>query len=112
MSLLELFVSVDDFCQIFLPVWERKLLAEGSKKRRRAGQLSLSEIMTILIFFHQSRYRNFKAYYTEYVCTQLRGEFPNLVTYERFVILMPSALGPLECLSEKFVWTMPRHLLY
>lgn len=96
MSLLELFVSVDDFCQIFLPVWERKLLAEGSKKRRRAGQLSLSEIMTILIFFHQSRYRNFKAYYTEYVCTQLRGEFPNLVTYERFVILMPSALGPLS----------------
>ena len=32
MSLLELFVSVDDFCQIFLPVWEKKLLANGSKK--------------------------------------------------------------------------------
>lgn len=32
MSLLELFVDVDDFCQIFLPVWERKLLADGSKK--------------------------------------------------------------------------------
>ena len=29
MSLLELFVSVDDFCQVFLPFWERKLLAEG-----------------------------------------------------------------------------------
>ncbi len=52
--------------------------------------------MTIIIYFHQSRYRNFKAYYTEYVCTQLRVEFPNLVSYERFVILMPSALGPLS----------------
>lgn len=96
MSLLELFVSVDDFCQNFLPVWERKLLADGSKKRCRAGQLRLSEIMTILIYFHQSQYRNFKAYYTEHVCKHLRAEFPNLVTYERFVILMPAVLGPLS----------------
>ena len=96
MSLLELFVSVDDFCQIFLPVWERKLLADGSKKRCRTGQLSLSEIMTILIYFHQSQYRNFKAYYTDHVCQHLSGEFPNLVTYERFVSLMPSAFGPLS----------------
>ena len=96
MSLLELFVSVDDFCQIFLPVWEQKLMSDGSKKRRRTGQLSLSEIMTIIIYFHQSRYRNFKAYYTEYVGKHLRREFPNLVSYERFVILMPSVLGPLS----------------
>lgn len=96
MSLLELFVSVDDFCQIFLPVWEKKLLADGSKKRRRTGQLRLSEIMTIIIYFHQSQYRNFKAYYTEHVCKHLRAEFPNLVTYERFVILMSSAFGPLS----------------
>ena len=52
--------------------------------------------MTIIIYFHQSQYRNFKAYYTKYVCKQLKAEFPNLVTYERFVILMPSALGPLS----------------
>ena len=96
MSLLELFVSVDDFCQIFLPIWEKKLVAEGSKKRHRAGQLSMSEVMTILIYFHQSHYRNFKAYYTEQVCQQLKAEFPNLVSYERFVILMPSVFGPLS----------------
>ena len=96
MSLLELFVSVDDFCQVFLPFWERKLLVEGSKKRLRPGQLSVSEIMTILIYFHQSQYRNFKAYYTEQVCKHLRGEFPKVVSYERFVVLMPSVLGPLS----------------
>ena len=96
MSLLELFVNVDDFCQIFLPVWEKKLLADGSKKRCRAGQLRISEIMTILIYFHQSHYRNFKAYYTEHVCQQLKAEFPNLVSYERFVVLMPSVFGPLS----------------
>lgn len=95
-SLLELFVSVDDFCQEFLPFWERKLLEDGSRKRRRAGQLSVSEIMTIIIHFHQSHYRNFKAYYREHVCQHLRAEFPNLVSYERFVILIPSVLGPLS----------------
>ncbi len=95
MSLLELFVSVDDFCQVFLPFWKRKLIEDGSKKRQRPGQLSVSEIMTIIIYFHQSQYRNFKAYYTEYVCQHLRGEFPKLVSYERFVILMPLVLGPL-----------------
>ena len=59
LSLLELFVSVDDFCQGFLPFWERKLLEDGSRKRQRAGQLSVSEIMTVIIYFHQSHYRNF-----------------------------------------------------
>lgn len=95
-SLLELFVSVDDFCQVFLPFWERKLMQDGSKKRRRAGELSVSEMMTIIIHFHQSHYRDFKTYYTEHVCQHLSKEFPKLVSYERFVILMPSVLGPLS----------------
>jgi hypothetical protein len=47
-SLLELFVSVDDFCEVFLPFWERKLMQDGSKKRHRAGQLSVSEITPAL----------------------------------------------------------------
>ena len=96
MSLLELFVDVDDFCQLFLPIWQKRLLGEGSKKRLREGQLSLSEIMTIIIYFHQSRYRNFKSYYIEHVCRHLRAEFPKLVSYERFVVLMPTAFGPLS----------------
>jgi hypothetical protein len=96
MSLLELFVHVDDFCQVFLPKWKQRLLTDGSKKRLREGQLSLSEIMTIIIYFHQSRYRNFKSYYLEHVCKYLQGEFPGLVSYERFVILMPTAFGPLS----------------
>ena len=95
-SLLELYVSVDDFCQVFLPFWERKRMQDGSKKRHRAGEMSSSEIMTILIHFHQSHYRDFKSYYTDHVCQHLRNEFPRLVSYERFVILMPSVLGPMS----------------
>jgi len=95
-SLLELFVSVDDFCQVFLPFWERTLLQDGSKEHRRPGQLSVSEMMTIVIHFHQSHYRNFKTYYTEHVCQHLSKEFPKLISYERFVILRPSILGPMS----------------
>ena len=64
MSLLELFCHVDDFCRVFEPIWERHLLGAGVRRRRRNTRLSLSEMMTIIIDFHQSHYRDFKAYYS------------------------------------------------
>jgi hypothetical protein len=94
-SLLVLFCDVDDFCKIFLPVWNRQLLASGQKQRQRARSLTMSEIMTILIAFHQSHYRDFKAYYTEQVLKSWRSEFPGLVSYTRFVEYIPAALVPL-----------------
>ena len=60
-SLVELFCDVDDFCQEFMPIWEQQMLANGSIQRKRKRSLTMSEIMTILIAFHQSHYRNFKA---------------------------------------------------
>lgn len=95
MSLLELFCDVDDFCQSFEPEWQRHLLQSQSIKRVRVAQLSISEIMTIMIHFHQSHYRDFKTYYTDYVCIHLRREFPQVVSYQRFVELMPRVLIPL-----------------
>jgi len=94
-SLVELFCDVDDFCQAFLPTVEEKVLSSGVQTRKRDRSLIISEIMTILIHFHQSHYRNFKAYYLEYVLPNLRSEFPGLVSYTRFVDYMPSALIPL-----------------
>jgi len=55
----------------------------------------LSEVMTIIVWFQQSGYRTFKDYYRKEVCLHLRDEFPNLVSYNRFIELMPSALIPL-----------------
>ena len=70
-SLLELFCHVDDFCTASL---------EQLSARRLRVSLCISEIMTILIHFHQSNYRNFKAFYLERVMTHLRNEFPGLVS--------------------------------
>jgi hypothetical protein len=51
--------------------------------------------MTILILFQQSGYRTFKGFYTQHVQTRLRAEFPQLVSYVRFVALTPRVLLPL-----------------
>ena len=95
MSVLELFCAVDDFCQAFEPKWHQHCLTSGDKRRNRRRELALSEIMTILILFHQSHYRTFKAFYTDQVCLHLGSEFPTLVSYTRFVEFFPSALVPL-----------------
>jgi hypothetical protein len=94
-SLTELFCDVDDFCQEFLSVWRKQLFSAGEIQRQRERSLSVSEIMTILIHFHQSHYRDFKAYYTDYVRDRLQREFPGLVSYTRFVEFIPSVLVPL-----------------
>jgi hypothetical protein len=94
-SLLELYCHVDDFWQTFEPAWQAEQLASGERQRQRASQLHPSEIMTLVIHFHQSRYRDFKTYYTRYVQVYLCSEFPNLVSYGRFVQLMTRVLVPL-----------------
>lgn len=91
----ELFCDLDDFCQTFEPQWRSQLISQGLKSRQRSCQMSLSEIMTILIAFHQSYYRNFKRYYLDHVCVYWLSEFPKLPSYQRFVEWMPSTLLPL-----------------
>jgi hypothetical protein len=49
-SLTELFCLFDDFYQSVELEWEKRLLAQGQKKRRRAASLSLSELMTPCCF--------------------------------------------------------------
>lgn len=48
-----------------------------------------------MILFEQSHYRTFKASYNEYVQRHLCSEFPTLVSYSRFLELMPTLLEPL-----------------
>jgi len=95
MSVLELFCAVDDFCVAFFKEYPKQQVADGRKHRQRARSLCESEIMTILILFHQSNYRTFKAFYTEYVCEHMRAYFPHLVSYTRFVEFTSTVLMPL-----------------
>jgi Transposase DDE domain len=97
LQLIAMFCDIDDFCKAFVPVYTRHLLQTGQRHRQRQTTLALSEIMTILVYFHCSHYRTFKHYYTEHVGPYLRPYFPQLVSYTRFVELLPQALVPLCC---------------
>jgi hypothetical protein len=95
-SLLEVLCAVDDFCQTYHPAFAQvQLEADGSRRRHRAGKMRLSEMMTRVIHFHQSGYRDFKTYYVKYVQVRLWGEFPYQVSYARFVQWLPRLATPL-----------------
>lgn len=81
----EIFCELDDFCKAFFPQFERYLLPTDNSKRQRALSMSASEIMTIVILFYLSHYRDFKNFYLDCVLRQMNGYFPKLLSYNRFV---------------------------
>lgn len=94
-KLVELFCDVDDFCQAFLPHWQQQLLEDGTRQRQRQGRMTPSEVMTIIIGFHMSNQRDFKNYYKGLVARFYLSDFPQLLSYTRFLEVMPSVLVPL-----------------
>ncbi|QMU66740.1 MAG: IS982 family transposase [Flavobacteriaceae bacterium] len=91
----DIFCSIDDFCQVFEPALQKRLISEGKKKRKRVFTMSTSEILTITVLFHTSGIRTFKHFYLFYLQKHLTKEFPNTVSYNRFVELMQSNMLPL-----------------
>jgi hypothetical protein len=96
--LVEDFCQFDDFCQAFYPHWDARLLrqeAQPAKKRGPPAGLADSEIMTILVLYHSSHFRHFKAFYEGVVLTLLRSAFPQSPCYARFIALTNHVWMPL-----------------
>ncbi|AOA58138.1 IS982 family transposase [Acinetobacter larvae] len=91
----ELFCKVDDFCKIFNESLEKALIPEQNKPVQKSA-LSLSEIMTIVILFHQSGFRFFKYFYCHMVIPFWKSAFPKLLSYNRFIEIMPRCLQALS----------------
>ncbi len=89
-QLTHIFCQIDDFCEDFVHFTEDKLLTSSSGEKRRgpACSLSDSEIMTILVAFQSSGYRNFKIFYTGFLARFFTSEFPTLPSYNRFIEIM------------------------
>jgi hypothetical protein len=97
--LIETYCIVDDFCKSnSKEINGIRLSAEGRKCRRRDGDMTLSEQVTLLIVFHCFGFRNFKTFYTQYVTTYLKPYFPRQISYSRFVRRMPQTLCALVAL--------------
>jgi transposase len=95
MDMVTIFCEIDDFCRSLLAAKYPQLPARSGPRPRGAHSLSLSEVMTILVWFHASHYRTFKHFYLGSVLPGKRAEFPGLPSYTRFVELIPMTLLPL-----------------
>lgn len=93
-SLTMLYCAVDDFWKSFKQEWEKHLIDTGRSKRGPEPELSISEMMTIVILFHQSNYRTFKHFYS-FVREHHKRDFPNLISYSRFIQIMKTLFIPL-----------------
>ena len=91
----EIFVSIDDFYTHFNQQIKEFQLPSPKKRRNRSFLMSGSEVMTILVLFHLSQHRSLKHFYLYYVKKHMQAEFPQTVSYNRFVELMSSVLLPL-----------------
>ena len=116
-KITEIFCSIDDFCKVFEPALKQRTLTRGKNKRNRSFKMSTSEILTITVLFHLSGHRTFKHFYLYYVQEHLQKEFPQTVSYNRFVELMQANMLPLtlymktcclgECTGISFVDSTP-----
>ena len=96
-KITEIFCISDDFCKNFNKELKTHLLTsdDGKKHRNRKHEMSDSEIITILICFHYGCFKNFKYFYLYYVKEHLKEEFPNLLSYNRFIELERKVMLPL-----------------
>jgi hypothetical protein len=95
MDIVAIFCQIDDFCHTFKAEFENHCLPENAQQRKRQSLLLMSEVMTIMVWFHQQKYRTLKDFYTKHVMLHLRSEFPTLPSYNRFVELQSAVAIPL-----------------
>lgn len=94
-DLTTIFCETDDFCKEFKKQFGIKQLSNGKGKRNRSMKLTMSEVMTISIWYHFSGYATFKDYYTKHVEIYLKKSFPDLVSYTRFIELKRLLIMPM-----------------
>jgi transposase len=92
-----LYCCLDDFCKLF-EEWEEHRLIPSETTRQRTGKLSRAEMLLIMVLFHLSPFKNFKAFYLYGVGHQHRACFGDLPHYDRFVSLVPRLFVPLTVL--------------
>ena len=95
MILTTIFYHVDNFCKEIEETFKEKRIQGKASTAGRKQQLTTSEIMTIAIYFHHSKMRTFKDYYTVMIKGIHQKAFPAAVSYNRFVELMQKVVLPL-----------------
>jgi hypothetical protein len=79
-KIIEIFCKIDDLT-IFKDFEAKKSLFVSHQNSTRKSQLADSEIITILVIYHQFGYESFKDYYTRFARKALKPYFPGMVIY-------------------------------
>lgn len=100
-QLVNIFCEIDDFCNELDTHCQHYMLSGSTKSNRGPScGLAVSEIMTILVMFQMSRFRDFKNFYTGFLCFYHGSYFPKLPSYARFVNLINRAIFPLTIFTQ------------
>lgn len=91
-KITDIFCLVDEFCKEYDLIVENHLIGN---KPKRPPVMSKSEVITLSILFHLSGFRTLKHFYLFYVQKHMQDDFPNTVSYNRFVELTQQALMPM-----------------
>ena len=96
--IITVYYLVDNFCKIYLQ-WEQSKLLPSDKKRQRQGNLSLAELITIVLYFYLSPCKDFKNYYLYHLSYKYKGYF-SLPTYSWIIQLWPRLILPLAIMLQ------------
>jgi hypothetical protein len=91
-KITEIYFLVDEFAKEFEKEICKHVIGNPAK---RPPTMSTSEVMTIMILFHDKGYKCMKHFYIQYVQKHLTQMFPKTVSYNRFTELMQSVNLPL-----------------
>lgn len=96
-----IFCEIDDFCKQLDEQTKGYLLTGPMKsKRGPASGLAISEIMTILVMFQMSKFRDFKNFYNGFLLAYHRSSFPKLPCYARFIAIMNRVIFPMTIFTQ------------
>lgn len=96
-KITEIFYLIDEFCKEFERVKVGHILQTSTAKKSRTRKFKLndSEVITIITLFHLKGYRCLKHFYIHHVQKHMQSDFPETVSYNRFVELQQKAVMPM-----------------
>ena len=118
-KITEIYFIIDEFYKEFEKAKEGHILdvKTGLKRSKRKQKLSDSEVICIMVLFHLSNFKDLKHFYLFYVKKHLVREFPETVSYNRFVELQQKSIIPMaiflktcclgECTGISFIDSTP-----
>lgn len=95
MDLDQLFCDIDDHVKALEKEQKNYFLTSERRQKNNTPRMSLSEIMTIIIWYHSSGFKNFKIFYF-YLRERHLQDFPRLLSYTRFLDWVPYCLLPIS----------------